>query len=78
MSQNFLDTLRGDREARTVHQRHGIATAPVAVARDAVLVSLAPAPAAAGLRLALTRTIRGCAFGVARIIEARVLRRWAF
>ena len=75
MSQNFRETLRGDREARTVHQRH---TAPVAVAREAVLVSLASTAAAAGLRPALTRTIGGCAFGFTRIIEVRVSRRWAF
>jgi len=59
-----------------------ITTAPVrhpgAVAREAVLVSLAPAAAAAGLRPALTRTFLGFAFAVAWIIDARVLRRWAF
>jgi hypothetical protein len=51
---------------------------PGAVAREAVLVSLAPAAAAAGLRPALTRTFLGFAFAVAWIIDARVLRRWAF
>jgi hypothetical protein len=51
---------------------------PGAVARAAVLVRRAPAAAAAGLRSALTCTFLGVAFAVARIIDARVLGRWAF
>src|SRR6266702_8910114 len=49
---------------------------PGAVAREAVLVLLAPSGAAAQLRPALTRTFPGVAFAVARIIGTRALRRW--
>jgi hypothetical protein len=76
------DSVALNPAVRPLGAEAAITTAPVrlpgAVAREAVLVRLAPTAAAAELRPALTRSFLGFAFGVARIIDARGLRRWAF